>query len=109
MARVARNRGIAPQPCMVAWTHADDADMGRTWLLVEGVRTGVRKRCLVVDLPHPRDRPNLMRRGILVELDARSSLAICPPGWDGAARLCAVRVKALTRFDAVDRLYLRRY
>jgi hypothetical protein len=93
MARVALNRGIPWQPCMVAWTYAKDEDMGRKWLLVEGVKTGVRKRCLVVDLPQPRDKANLIKRGIVVELDARSSRAICPPGWDGAARLCAVRVK----------------
>jgi hypothetical protein len=92
MQKVALNRRIAPQSCMVAWTHARARDMGETWLDVEGIETGKRLRCLVVDLPHPKDRPNLIRRGIMVELDYRSSLQICPSGWGGAARECAVRV-----------------
>jgi hypothetical protein len=92
MDRVAFNRGIAPAPCMVAWTHAQARDMGETWLTIEGVRTGVRRRCLVVDLPQPQHKPGLVARGIVVELDYSSSKQICPPGWEGAARLCKVRV-----------------
>lgn len=94
MRAVARNRGIAPQPCMVAYTHATDADMGVTWLEVEGVRTGARLRCLVTDLPRPgRDKRNLIRRGVLVELDAESGRVVCGATWSGKASECPVRVR----------------
>lgn len=92
MERTAAIRGIPWQPCMVAWTYAKDADMGKVWLEVEGVKTGIRKTCLVVDLPETIDRPNLIKRGIIVEL-GYTNRDICPPGWDGAARLCKVRVR----------------
>lgn len=92
MGRTADIRSIARQPCMVAWTAAADRDIGETWLVVEGVKTGRRLRCLVVDLPEPRDRPALIRRGILVELNFESS-DICPKGWRGKATECKVRVK----------------
>lgn len=96
MARVARNRGIAPTDCMVAYTHARDEDMGARWLDVEGLATGVTRRCLVVDLPRPgRDKANLIRRGILVELDAASSRAICGAAWRGKASECPVRVRVV--------------
>lgn len=96
MARVARNRGIPWQPCMVAYTYAKDADMGRVWLRVEGVKTGIGFRCLVVDIPRPgKDKANLIKRGIIVELDFRSSQAICGLHWRGAARECPVRVQVI--------------
>lgn len=94
MERVAARRGIEAQPCMVAWTVARDSDVGERWLLVEGARTGVRRRCLVVDLPERRDRPNLVQRGILVELDYQSSRAICGKRWQGKATECPVQVSA---------------
>ena len=94
MENVARNRGIAPEPCMIAYTHATAADMGVTWLEVKGVRTGVRKRCLTVDMPRPgRDKANLIRRGVLVELDAESGQAVCGASWSGKATECPVRVR----------------
>jgi hypothetical protein len=91
MRKVALHRHITPQGCMVAYTHAKNRDMGRLWLTVEGVKTRIRKRCLVVDLPQTKHKPNLIKRGILVELDWGSS-SICPPHWSGAARECAVKV-----------------
>ena len=94
MERVARNRGIAPQPCMVAWTHATDKDIGATWLWVDG--PAGRRRCLVVDLPQPRDRPRLVRRGIAVELDYRSSRIVCGTRWEGTARECPITWSAAT-------------
>lgn len=95
MERVARNRGIEPQPCMVAYTHAKDEDMGVRWLEVEGLATGVTRRCLVIDLPRPgRDKVSLIRRGVLVEIDANSSRAICGAAWRGKASECPVRVRA---------------
>jgi hypothetical protein len=81
---------------MIAYTHARDADMGIRWLEVEGVRTGVRRRCLVTDLPRPgRDKRNLIRRGILVELDAESGQAVCGAAWSGKASECPVRVRVV--------------
>lgn len=95
MENVARNRGIVPQPCMIAYTHATAADMGVRWLEVEGRDTGVRLRCLTVDLPRPgRDKANLIRRGVLVELDAESGRAVCGASWSGKATECPVRVRA---------------
>jgi len=97
MEAVARNRRIAPQPCMVAYTYARDADMGNLWLEVEGVETGVRRRCLVVDLPRSgRDKVSLIRRGVLVELDPDSGQDICGASWSGRARDCRVRVRRVS-------------
>lgn len=96
MTQVARNRGIEPQPCMVAYTYAEADDMGKLWLDVEGVTTGVKRRCLVVDMPRVRDRPNLIRRGALVEIDAASSRAICGAAWRGKASECPVRVRVVS-------------
>lgn len=94
MERVSRNRGIPPQPCMVAYTYARDEDMGKLWLEVEGLTTGVKRRCLAVDLPKPgRDKANLIRRGIIIELDAHSGETICGAAWHGKATECPVRVR----------------
>lgn len=95
MAQVARNRGIEPQLCMIAYTYARDEDMGKLWLEVEGIKTGIKRRCLVVDLPREKDRVNLVRRNILVEIDAASSVAICSPSWRGKASECPVRVRKI--------------
>lgn len=88
MERVAADRDIAPQTCMVAWTQAIDADIGRAWLRIEGPAGAL--DCLVVDLPHPRDRPALIKRGILVEL-GYDNRWICGARWTGRARDCRVR------------------
>lgn len=107
MENVARNRGIAPQPCMVAYTHATDADMGTRWLEVEGVGSGVRRRCLTVDLPRPgKDKRNLIRRGILVEIDYANSRDICGAAWSGKATECPVRVRAVSA--VVGRVFQQR-
>jgi hypothetical protein len=95
MRRVAQVRKIPPQRCMVAWTYARSRDMGRVWLEVVGVRTGVSRRCLVVDLPQAKHRPALVRRGVVVELDYTSSFAICGRTWTGNARECRVKVRKL--------------
>jgi hypothetical protein len=95
MERVAALRGIAWQPCMVAFTYAEDEDMGKKVIVVEGVKTGVRKSCLVVDLPQPFDREALVRRGVVVEMDYHSSLAVCGASWQGAARECPIRWRVL--------------
>lgn len=95
MEAVAHNRGIPPTDCMVAYTYAEAEDMGKLWLEVEGIATGVRRRCLTADLPRPHDRPNLIRRNVLVELDANSARSICGAAWRGKASECPVRVRAV--------------
>ena len=90
MANVAHNRNIEPRACMVAYTRAVDADMGRLWLWVEGPAGAA--ECLVVDLPEDVDRAALVRRGILVELDYQSGTRVCGVRWTGNARECPVRV-----------------
>ena len=89
MERVARVRGIVPQPCMIAWTYARDRDIGWTWLRVVGP-AGVLD-CLTVDLPQNRDRLGLVRRGIVVELGFPSRF-ICGAAWRGRAVECPVEV-----------------
>lgn len=90
MEHVARTRQIAPQPCMVAYTHARDADMGQLWLRVAGPAGMV--DCLIVDLPRPgKDKQNLIRRGVIVEL-GYANRWICGAGWTGRATDCRVRV-----------------
>ena len=92
MGRTAAIRGIPAQDCMVAWTAATDADIGETWLIVQG--PAGRRRCLVVDLPRPgSDKRNLVRRGIAVELDWESGFVICGAWWQGKAGECMVRVR----------------
>ncbi len=93
MSNVAHNRHIAPQPCMVAYTHAVDADMGRLWLWVEG--PAVAAECLVVDLPQDVHRPGLVRRGVDVEFDHRSGARVCGRRWRGKASECPIRVRVI--------------
>ena len=95
MSGVARTRQIAPQPCMVAYTHARDADMGALWLRVAGTAGMV--DCLVSDLPRPgQDKQNLIRRGIVIELNWESRW-LCGPHWTGNARECKVSVIPIRR------------
>src|SRR5687768_1962129 len=88
MEHMSAKRGLPVAACMAAHPTAGIGN----WILVEGVRTGVRKRCRVVDTSQEWDRARHIRTG-LVELDFDSAHAICPPGWDGASRLCPVKVK----------------
>ena len=85
-ARVAAHRQLPSASCYVA---SPSHDIG-VWLLVEGVNTGVRRRCLVADTSQPWDRPHHLRLR-LIELDYDSAGAIC-----GSTRLpnrdCPVRV-----------------
>ena len=83
MERVARHRGIPPASCMVA---SFRLPLER-WVDVRGQRTGVRRRCLVVDIcrPGPECR-RIRQRRIVVELDYLSNRAICgaskePPSY----------------------------
>jgi hypothetical protein len=97
MEHVARTRQIAPQVCMVAYTHARDADMGALWLRVAGPAGMV--DCLVVDIPRPgNDKQNLIRRGVIVELGWKNREEICGAGWSGKATECQVRVQVIRRW-----------
>jgi hypothetical protein len=86
-ARVAARRQLPSAPCYVA---SPSHDIG-SWLLVEGVRTGVQRLCLVADTSQPWDRARHLRAR-LIELDYDSARAIC-----GSTRLpnrdCPVRVR----------------
>lgn len=73
MTAVARHRGIAPTSCMVA-SHRLPLERS---IVVLGQRTGVSRRCKVVDICAPRDCPRIRQRGIVVELDYQSNRAIC--------------------------------
>lgn len=90
MQKVARVRGIAPQPCMAALTSARTIT-GRQWVLVVGKRTGVVRWCKVVDLPQQRDREDLKRRRIVTELDHESARVICGSVVD-PPRQCPITV-----------------
>ena len=85
-ARVALYRQLPKADCYVA---SPQHAIG-SWLLVEGVKTGVRRRCLVADTSQPWDRQRHVRLR-LIELDYASAGAIC-----GSTRLpnrdCPVRV-----------------
>lgn len=85
----ARVRNAPPAECYVAYTLAHDDDMARLWLRVAGPAGAL--ECLVVDLPHPRDRPALVKRGIVVELGYENRW-ICGHAWSGRARECPVRI-----------------
>ncbi len=90
MGRVATNRGIAWAPHMAAYTFARDEDMGTLHLHIKG--PAGEADFLVVDMPHPRDRRNLIARGIVAEMDRASGALICGEAWDGRARDCAIQV-----------------
>jgi hypothetical protein len=87
MARVAQRRGMAQEKCMVAATHHP---LGAR-LRVTGEVTGVSLSCRVVDIPHPRDRKTIERRGIIIEVSHENALAICGSTRQ-APRDCPVRV-----------------
>lgn len=84
MERVSRNRGLPLVGCMIASPY----ERIGTWLTVRSAK-GVR-RCRVTDVPQPRDRSAILRRGIVVELDYASNRALCPR--NEPPRRCAVEV-----------------
>lgn len=91
MGRTADIRGIARAPHMAAFTFAKDDDMGRLWLHIEGPAGAA--DFLVVDLPRPgRDKANLIKRGVVAELDYASGALICGRRWRGKASECQVKV-----------------
>jgi hypothetical protein len=72
MERVARYRGIELTGCGMA---IDNHRPG-SFVMVHGVKTGVRRLCRVVDWSKPRDKARHVRNRLL-ELDHESQLRIC--------------------------------
>lgn len=85
--RVAANRGMAIERCMVA---SPIHPLG-AWLVVEGP-TGARLRCKVLDVSAPQDRAGHIKRRI-IEVDPRSGALLCGAQWRGKASECKVRVR----------------
>lgn len=86
MQQVSRNRGLPIVRCMVASPYHPIG----TWVTVSS-KYGSR-RCRVTDVPHPKDRKAIVKRGIVIELDHNSALHLCgsikePP------RKCPVTVR----------------
>ncbi len=86
MEEVSRNRGLPIVRCMVASPYHPIG----AWVTVSS-QYGSR-RCRVTDVPQPKHRPSIIRRGIVIELDHNSARHLCnsvrnPP------RLCPVTVK----------------
>lgn len=70
MDRVADNRGLPRETCMVAMAQP----IGTRVAVYGDVGAA---ECVVMDVPHPRDRSAIAARGIVVELDYRSSWRVC--------------------------------
>lgn len=75
MEMVARNRKLPAQQCMIA----SPLESIGTWVTVSSAKGGA--ECFVMDVAAARDRDNILRRGIVVELD-----------WNTARRLCNTRL-----------------
>jgi hypothetical protein len=88
MARVATVRGIPHERCMIAATR----ERIGTWVRVEGVRTGTVVDCIVVDVVADKDRREVERRGIVVELDHAWAVPVC-----GSARERPERCPVIVR------------
>lgn len=72
MRRVATKRGIEMTGCGMA---IDQQRLG-SFVLVHGVKTGIRRLCVVVDYSGPRDRARHIRNR-LIELDSLSQEKVC--------------------------------
>lgn len=91
MQAVGRTRGMHAA-CMVAHTyHA----LG-TWVTVHGQRLGRSLRCLVIDVPRPRDRARIIQRGIVVELAWEDNRYICGHANEPPRRCPVVTVSEAT-------------
>jgi hypothetical protein len=73
MERVAVNRGMEQQECMIASTYEP---LG-SWLRVESQVTGAVKDCQVFDYPHPRDRDRIIAKGIVIEFGYNNIKEMC--------------------------------
>jgi hypothetical protein len=73
MERVARNRGMDVEGCMVS---SPFYDIG-TRVIVYGPNTDRALSCTVVDVSHPRDRARHIRTKRITELSYPAALALC--------------------------------
>lgn len=73
MERVATNRGIPHEDCMIAATF----ERLGTWVTVTSLLNNVSRSCLVVDVPRARDRAQIERKGIIAELSYEMAWEIC--------------------------------
>jgi hypothetical protein len=73
MERVARNRGMDVEGCMVS---SPFYDIG-TRVIVYGPNTDRALSCTVVDVSHPRDRARHIRTRRITELSYPAALALC--------------------------------
>lgn len=73
MLRVARNRGIEPQYCMISSTYEPIG----TWVTVTSKVTGATLDCLTIDVPQERHRASIISRGIIAEVSYSNALEIC--------------------------------
>lgn len=89
MQRVARVRGLPDTGCLIASPFHTIGDHA----VVTSTRGSL--NCLVVDVPHPRDRPSIIRRGIVAELDFESARLLCGIRFAGQEppRNCPVSVR----------------
>jgi hypothetical protein len=73
MERVARNRDMPQEQCMVS---SPIHPLG-TWLWVYGKNTGNLELCFVTDISHPRDRERHIRTRRVIELGYNEALRMC--------------------------------
>ena len=87
MEQVAKTRGIPLHGCGIAI----DGPPLASFVDIVGIRTGVLRRCKVVDVSETVDLARHLRSG-LVELDHHTAIAVCGRWWRGPWRDCPVRV-----------------
>ncbi len=90
MERVARNRDMVQEQCMVS---SPVYPLG-TWLWVYGERTGVLLLCRVTDVSHPRDKARHLRTGRVVEIGYTVTRALCGT-TRGSVKECPVTIVRL--------------
>jgi hypothetical protein len=90
MARVARNRDLAPIVCQVSRPRGPIGG----WVWVFGERTGALLHCQVVDVSHPRDLARHIRTRRVVEISHENAAQLCGT-TKGSVKECPVLVIAL--------------
>ena len=93
MEKVSKRRGMPVVRCMVASPHHK---LG-AWVLVRSTKNKQERKCRVTDVPRKSDRPALIRRNIVVELDYKSAKVLCGIKYAGhlPPRACPVIVTTL--------------
>lgn len=73
MEKVARNRKMPIVDCMIA---SPVIKLG-TWVKIQFLNTGDIKSCRVTDVAAPKDKANIMNRGIVAEVDFNTAKSQC--------------------------------